>query len=107
MVRFGPKLERRQMVLFRAVDIGAELFAMSAACVRAQMFAQDGRAEAVTMADVFCREARGRIGRTFEQLFGPDDAALSRLARQVLDGQHEWLETGIVGLRGRGATPAP
>jgi len=107
MVRFGPKLERRQMVLFRAVDIGAELFAMSAACVRAQMFAQDGRAEAVTMADVFCREARGRIGRTFEQLFGPDDAALSRLARQVLDGQHEWLETGIVGLRGRRATPAP
>jgi len=37
MVRFGPKLERRQMVLFRAVDIGAELFAMSAACVRAQI----------------------------------------------------------------------
>ena len=36
MLRFGPKLERRQMVLFRAVDIGAELFAMSAACVRAQ-----------------------------------------------------------------------
>jgi len=45
MVRFGPKLERRQMVLFRAVDIGAELFAMSAACVRAQMLTDDGRAE--------------------------------------------------------------
>jgi alkylation response protein AidB-like acyl-CoA dehydrogenase len=101
MVRFGPKLERRQMVLFRAVDIGAELFAMSAACVRARMLAQDGQPEAVTLADVFCREARGRIGRTFSQLFGPDDIALSRLARQVLDGQHTWLERGIVGLRGR------
>ena len=103
LVRFGPKLERRQMVLFRAVDIGAELFAMSAACVRAQMLAGDGRAEADTLADVFCREARGRIGRTFEQLFGPDDVALSRLARQVLDGEHMWLEAGIVGLTGGGA----
>src|SRR5262245_9468276 len=42
MVRFGNKLERRQMVLFRAVDIGAELFAMTAACVRAQMLAKEG-----------------------------------------------------------------
>jgi hypothetical protein len=104
MVRFGPKLERRQMVLFRAVDIGAELFAMSAACVRARMLAQDGQAEAVALADVFCREARGRIGRTFSQLFGPDDVALSRLARQVLDGQHTWLEGGIVGLCGKDAS---
>jgi len=59
----------------------------------------DGRAERWTLADVFCREARGRIGRTFDQLFGPDDMALSRLARQVLDGEHQWLEAGIVGLK--------
>src|SRR5262252_7147230 len=37
MVRLGPKLEKRQMVLFRLVDVGAELFAMAAACSRAKM----------------------------------------------------------------------
>src|ERR1700680_2161746 len=68
MVRFGPKLERKQMVLFRAVDIGAELYAMSAACARAQMLSKQGRPEAVTLADAFCIEARDRIKIHFDQL---------------------------------------
>ncbi len=98
MVRYGPTLERRQMVLFRTVDIGAELFAISAACVRARMLQQEGQPEAATLADVFCREARGRIRRRFSELFNPNDAALTRLSRQVLDGRHAWLEQGIVGM---------
>ena len=53
MVRFGPKLERRQMILFRAVDIGAELYAMAAACSRAHMLAKQGRTGG--------RRARGRV----------------------------------------------
>src|SRR6185437_2059840 len=60
MVKLGPKLEKRQMVLFRAVDIGAELFAMSASCVRAVKVARDGDANATDLADVFCREAQLR-----------------------------------------------
>ena len=35
MVRFGPKLEKRQVVLGRLVEIGAELLAITAACSRA------------------------------------------------------------------------
>jgi len=96
MVRFGPKLERRQMVLFRAVDIGAELYAMSAACVRAQMLAKQGRKEAVALADAFCLEARDRIKVHFEQLFGPNDPAIYKVAMEVLRGEHAWLEQGIV-----------
>jgi len=34
MVRFGPKLELRQSVLFRLVDVAGELFAISCRCVR-------------------------------------------------------------------------
>ena len=95
MVRFGPKLERKQAVLFRAVDIGAEVFAMSAACVRAQMLSKNGRPEAVALADSFCREARIRIDEHFRNLFGPNDENLYRLAMSVLKGEHAWLEQGI------------
>ncbi len=96
MVRFGPKLERRQMVLFRAVDIGAELYAMSAACVRAQMLAKQGRPEGVTLANAFCLEARDRIKSHFEHLFGANDPAIYKVAQEVLRGEHAWLEQGIV-----------
>jgi alkylation response protein AidB-like acyl-CoA dehydrogenase len=98
MIRYGPKLERKQMVLFRAVDIGAELFAMSAACVRAQMLARQGNRDATELADLFCREARERIKVHFDQFYGPNDEKLYKVAMRVLKGEHEWLEQGIVGM---------
>ncbi|MBA2244263.1 MAG: acyl-CoA dehydrogenase family protein, partial [Gemmatimonadetes bacterium] len=59
MARFGPKLQYKQAVLGRLVDIGAELYAMSASCVRAHAMRNgaNGR-EALRMADVFCRRSR-------------------------------------------------
>ena len=98
MARFGPKLERRQMVLFRAVDIGADLFAMTAACVRARMLAQEGNREATELADLFCREARQRIRTNFTRFYGKNDGAMYRVSQRVLAGQHAWLEEGIVGI---------
>ena len=98
MARFGPKLERRQMVLFRGVDIGADLFAMTAVCVRAQMLGQQGNKEAAELADLFCREARQRIKTNFERFYGKNDAAIYKVSQHVLDGGHAWLEQGIVGI---------
>ena len=98
MVRFGPKLERRQMVLFRGVDIGADLFAMTAVCVRARMLAKEGNPEAAELADLFCREARERIDTNFERFYGKNDGAIYKVSQHVLAGEHAWLEQGIVGL---------
>lgn len=96
MVRFGPGLEKRQMVLFRAVDIGAELYAMSAVCTRAQMLAtKHGQKEAIDLADAFCRESRDRVAQLFGALYGPHDKAMYRLAVDVLEGKQAWLERGI------------
>ncbi|MCE9602947.1 MAG: acyl-CoA dehydrogenase family protein [Gemmatimonadetes bacterium] len=107
MVRFGPKLEKRQMVLFRAVDIGAELYAMASTISRAKMLAEQGNAEAMELAEVFCRESRDRVEASFRSLYGEHDAALYRVAQRVVKGEHAWLESGIVEDVDRGAPVEP
>ncbi len=95
MMRFGPKLEQRQMVLFRLVDIGAELFAMAAVCARATMLRRKGQPEAVELAELFCRDARRRVKATFARVFDNDDVATYGVAKDVLGGKHLWFEQGL------------
>lgn len=96
MVRFGPKLEQRQSVLFRLVDVGAELFAMTAAISRAHAMAKQGNKDATELADVFCRHARRRTDQLFRGVFGPDDVKTYQAAQRVLKGEHVWLERGTL-----------
>src|SRR5207253_9295144 len=99
MVRFGPQLEYRQAVLFRLVDVGAELFAMAATCARAQWLLQRDSAagrRAVALADLFCRQARGRIEVKLKRLWRNTDVAGYRVAAGVLRGEHRWFVEGIV-----------
>jgi alkylation response protein AidB-like acyl-CoA dehydrogenase len=103
MARHGPKLEKRQALLFRTVDIGADLFAMSAAVSRAAGMRRARRPEAasaVELADVFCRMMRRRIHDAFAAIRSNDDVRKYRTARRVLDGQHQWLERGLAPMAG-------
>jgi hypothetical protein len=103
MIRFGPKLELRQSVLFRLVDVGGELFAMAATCARAQALYQRDRdtgARAVHLADVFCRQARRRVRAQFNGLRRNEDVPTYKLAQEILAGEHRWLEQGLVKLEG-------
>jgi hypothetical protein len=98
MARWQGRLEHKQGFLARVVDIGAELFAMSAAVVRAGMLQTDGQhgREAVELADCFCKQSRLRVERLFDALWHNTDAPDARLARDVLADRHTWLEEGII-----------
>lgn len=99
MSRHQAKLERKQVLLGRFVDIGADLYAMSATCVRAQMLSQHGLidgAHARDLADIFCRHARRRVAARFHDVRHNDDAFHRRAAQRVLAGEHAWVETGIL-----------
>lgn len=81
------------------VDVGAELFAMAAACARAQWLLKQDRARgrgAVDLADLFCRQARGRIHAISRGLRRNADEETYRVAQDVLAGEHRWLERGTV-----------
>jgi alkylation response protein AidB-like acyl-CoA dehydrogenase len=102
---YQGKLEKKQALLGRVVDIGAELFAMSASVVRAQMLLEDDLVDgtrAVDLADTFCRGARRRVKVLFDQLFRNDDAHNYATAMAVLDSRHVWLEHGIIDPSGDG-----
>jgi alkylation response protein AidB-like acyl-CoA dehydrogenase len=98
MIRFGAGLERRQAVLGRIVDIGADLFVLTAACVRAQMLRRENPADPtpVELADLFARHARRRIRQNFRTIFANDDVATYRTAKRVLEGRYGWLEAGVL-----------
>ena len=102
MIRFGPKLEKKQAVLGRLVEIGAELLAISAACARAQAMlkkapTQTGPRE---LADVFSRQARRRVEQKFHEVWANDDDATYQTARHFLDDHFLWLEEGMVRQQG-------
>lgn len=97
MARHQAKLEQRQATLGRIVDIGAELFVMTAVCVRA--IAEEDhrrRAESVALADAFCYQARVRVGELDRALTTNADRTDRALTRAVLAGRVTWLEEGVL-----------
>jgi hypothetical protein len=102
MARWQGRLERKQAFLARLVDIGAELYAVTAACVRARA-ERESRPEVVELADQFCAQARLRTEAHFRALWRNTDAGDVRFARKVSQGQYEFLEAGILPPGGDGA----
>jgi alkylation response protein AidB-like acyl-CoA dehydrogenase len=98
MIRFGPGLERKQAVLGRIVEIGAELFVMVATAVHAKALVDENPSDRspYELADLFCRHARMRIRERFDHLFANHDAETYRVAQEAMKGTFEWLEKGLV-----------
>lgn len=99
MARYQARLDRKQVLLGRIVDIGAELFAMAAVCARADAMRREDPAtgaDAVRLADAFCEQSRLRVGELFRGLRTSTDRSDVRLARAVMEGRLHWLEDGVL-----------
>ncbi|MFJ3170023.1 acyl-CoA dehydrogenase family protein [Streptomyces roseus] len=114
MSRWQGRMETKQGFLGRIVDIGAELFAMSAACVRAEHLRAGGEhgREAYQLADAFCRQSRIRVEELFGRLWSNTDDLDRKVVAGVLSGTYTWLEEGVLDPSGDGpwiadAAPGP
>ncbi|QGH68442.1 acyl-CoA dehydrogenase family protein [Pseudactinotalea sp. HY158] len=103
MARWQGRLEHKQGFLARIVDIGAELFAMTAVWAHADRegTGADGTPaltadSPAVLADAFCRQSRRRIDSLFRALWINTDAHDEDVARRVLDGEFTWIEAGVI-----------
>ena len=98
MARFGPKLDREQLLLSRFVGIATELFAISATCSFAQYKIDSGEPadEVLSVASYFCRSAKMRIDHHFAGTSRNADRAGYDLTQELLAGKHEGFRKGIV-----------
>jgi alkylation response protein AidB-like acyl-CoA dehydrogenase len=99
MVIHRARLEHRQALLFRAVDVAIELFVLTVTIHRAAVAGDQSVAErAAELADLFARGARDRIRAKLRGLRRNDDRARYAVGRALLEGEYQWLEQGILGL---------
>jgi hypothetical protein len=97
MIFHQQKLIDKQNVLNRLVDIGTDLFAISCVCSYADSLLKKGEQKGcLELADLFCRQARARIKRQFNESFHNYDRLSNSIAKKILAGDYEWLENDII-----------
>ncbi len=97
IIKHQQKLELQQMLLGRLMEIGTDLFVMSAACSYAAMLRdqKNGDASPIELADYFCWIARRRIEDRFKGISDNDDRKADALAEKVINKEFRWLENGV------------
>lgn len=97
MAKYQKKLEHKQMILGRLMDIGTDLFVMAATCSYAnQQSKKLNNDSAIDLANYFCELAERRINSYFDELTDNDDNHTNSLAKKVINKEYKWLEEGII-----------
>jgi hypothetical protein len=96
MAKYGPKLEREQVLLGNFVDVGVELFAMATTLSYADhlVAAQPGDRTPLDLADLYCLEARRRIDSNFRAVKNNSNRSYGNVAGLLMDGKLDWLGEG-------------
>jgi len=98
MARYQKKLEAKQAVLNRIVDIGTELFTMATTCSYAEHLIKNekGKDNALDLADLYCQTARKRIETFFRDTHNNYDRKSLSVSKKLLAQEYEWLENEII-----------
>jgi alkylation response protein AidB-like acyl-CoA dehydrogenase len=99
MMRHQIKLEKKQLLLSRFINIGIELFVISAIGSYANylMKSDSGNSETyLLLAKNYIRLSKDKIKRNFYLIKHNNDKDNYRLARNILSNNYNWFEENIV-----------
>ena len=89
MLRYGPGLDKQQLLLGRITEIGTELFIIMAAVLKAES-THDNRDE--ELADAVFRNGKVKINKIFASIGNNADQSNYKLGRKILDGVYKKVE---------------
>jgi len=95
MARYGPSLDKQQMLLGRLTEIGTELFVISACALRIDSMIKDDpekAAEYLELMDVVFSEAKIKITNNFSGMSNNNDKKNYSFAKKILGGTFKFLE---------------
>ena len=89
MLRYGPKLDKKQVLLGRFIEIGAELFAMTASLARAGHLIETGKVEDADelreLVQFLCKRSRVKVAGLFREVRSSADGDGYRVARSLIE----------------------
>ena len=98
MNRHMAALEYKQRTLARLVDIGTDLFSITASAAKAAHLLREGhdKSEVMHLMHAYHTFAAERIDRNFRLLWKSADREQRTLSKDVLDNRLLWLEEGVM-----------
>jgi hypothetical protein len=97
MAKYRDRLEKKQNLLGRLMEIGTELWVMAATCSYA-LHLKASQPNVIEIAEDWCVHSRLKIERLFEDLGRSSDVMDNALASRVLGGDYKWMEKGVIPL---------
>ena len=97
MAKYRDRLEKKQNLLGRLMEIGTELWVMAATCSYA-LHLKGSQPNVIEIAEDWCVHSRLKIERLFEDLGRSSDGMDNALASRVLGGDYKWMEKGVIPL---------
>jgi alkylation response protein AidB-like acyl-CoA dehydrogenase len=97
MIKYQKRLEHKQLILSRLIDIGTDLFTMASVCSYAQCQSKKlNNNSPIALADYFCQMTEKHTQDKFNELKHNNDKATNLIAKQVINNEFKWLEEGII-----------
>ena len=94
MLRYGPKLDKQQLLLGRLAEIGTELFIITSTAMRTDMLhKRDVREDLFPLSDCIFERSKNKISTLFADIKNNNDKNNYKLSKKILDEQYNYLES--------------